>query len=128
MTKSKSGRSSLQGLVKPAQSHDHASEHVRGDVSAHLSDEDVPTISPDPDPAAPAPRAARMPRGAKVKPAEPELKDYAHRSLYAKPETLELIRRIAFEEHTSAQALYREGLFLMLRKRGYYRDKTLHDV
>ncbi|TXN01390.1 hypothetical protein FV222_10760 [Methylobacterium sp. WL103] len=59
---------------------------------------------------------------------EPELKDYAHRSLYAKPETLDLIREIAFKERISAQALYREGLFLMLRKRGHYKDKHIDDV
>ncbi|MCJ2110129.1 hypothetical protein MKK64_02700 [Methylobacterium sp. E-025] len=51
-----------------------------------------------------------------------------HRSLYAKPETFDLIRRLAFETNTTAQALYREGLFLMLQKRGHARGNEPEDI
>ncbi|MCJ2011248.1 hypothetical protein [Methylobacterium sp. J-076] len=52
----------------------------------------------------------------------------AHRSLYAKPETFDLIRRIAFETNTTAQALYREGLLLMLQHRGHAAGKDADDI
>ncbi|GJD99255.1 hypothetical protein [Methylobacterium isbiliense] len=52
----------------------------------------------------------------------------AHRSLYARPETLDLIREIAFRDRVSAQSLYREGLLLMLRQRGYFLNKGIDDV
>ncbi|MHC2021331.1 hypothetical protein [Methylobacterium sp. CM6247] len=52
----------------------------------------------------------------------------AHRSLYASPETLDLIRQIAYEERISAQRLYREGLLMMLQARGHYGNKTVDDV
>lgn len=127
---SKPQRPKLQGLITPAPSHNRATEQAPDDVVAQLHDADVPAAAPDPEePDAPAPRpAARSGRSKAKQAAEPELKDYAHRSLYAKPETLELIREIAFKERISAQALYREGLFLMLRKRGHYKDKTIDDV
>ncbi|GJD73850.1 hypothetical protein CFIICLFH_2080 [Methylobacterium goesingense] len=51
-----------------------------------------------------------------------------HRSLYAKPETFDLIRRLAFETNTTAQALYREGLLLMLQKRGHAQGKSSEDI
>lgn len=127
---SKPSRPKLQGLITPAPSHNHVSEQARDDVIAQLHDTDVPAAVPEPlEPDVPAPRAvARSGRTRVKQAAEPEVKDYAHRSLYAKPETLELIRQIAFEERISAQALYREGLFLMLRKRGHFKDKSLDDV
>ena len=52
----------------------------------------------------------------------------AHRSLYAKPETFDLIRRLAFETNTTAQALYREGLLLMLQKRGQAQGRDPEDI
>ncbi|MCK2056989.1 hypothetical protein [Methylobacterium sp. 37f] len=64
----------------------------------------------------------------KAKPAADDTAGMAHRSLYAKPETLDLIREIAFRERISAQSLYREGLLLMLQSRGHYEDKGLEDV
>jgi hypothetical protein len=48
--------------------------------------------------------------------------------LYTSAETFDLIRQIAFHEKTSAQALYREGLLLMLQRRGHYIGKTNEDV
>ena len=127
---SKPQRPKLQGLIAPAPSHNRVVEQAPDDVVAQLHDADVPAAAPEPqEPAAPAPRpAARSSRSSVKQAPEPELKDYAHRSLYAKPETLDLIREIAFKERVSAQALYREGLFLMLRERGHYKDKTVDDV
>ena len=52
----------------------------------------------------------------------------AHRSLYAKPETFDLIRRLAFEKNTTAQALYREGLLLMLQKHEKAIGKDAEDI
>lgn len=98
----KSSRPKLPGVFE-AQSHNHTGALSPDSASEQLRDGDVPTPSPD-------------------------TKDYAHRSLYARPETLELIRELAFKERTSAQALYREGLFLMLRERGEFLDKTKDDV
>lgn len=129
---SKAPRAKLQGLIAPPPSHNHASEQSPDDVPAQLHDADVPDALPEPRRAeitAAAPRsAARLGRARGKSATETELQDYAHRSLYAKPETLDLIRKIAFEERTSAQALYREGLLLMLRERGLYKDKTSDDV
>ncbi len=51
-----------------------------------------------------------------------------HVSLYAAPETLKAIKRLALDNDTTAQALYREGLLLMLQKYGLYLDKGLEDV
>lgn len=53
---------------------------------------------------------------------------HVHRSLYASAETFDLIREIAHAKRIPAQELYREGLLLMLQKRGYYRDKTAEDI
>lgn len=127
---SKSRRTKLTGLVAAAPSHNHATTHLRDDVPTQLHDDDVPAALPEPQkPETSAPQPA--PRSARVKgkqAAETELKDYAHRSLYAKPETLELIRQIAFNKRVSAQHLYREGLLLMLQEHGHYEDKTIDDV
>lgn len=89
-----------------------------------LRDEDIPAA----DTAPPEPAPEKKARKVKEKPPKPAPKDYAQRPLYASEETLELIRRIAFEERTTAQALYREGLYLMLRKRGHFKDKSQDDV
>lgn len=124
-------RRSLQGLVRPPQSHNQAVAQLRDDAVVQLRDDDVPDALPEPEPAQAPPeeelRPARRARRTKAN-AEPELKDYAHRSLYARPETFELVRKLAFEKRVSAQDLYREGLFLMLRKHGQFRDKRLDDV
>lgn len=49
---------------------------------------------------------------------KPEPADYVQRSLYAREETFERLRRFAFENRRPAQELYREGLFLLLKKYG----------
>ncbi|WP_238262554.1 hypothetical protein [Methylobacterium mesophilicum] len=54
--------------------------------------------------------------------------DYDQRSLYARPETFELIRKLAFEKRTTMQALYREGLFLMLQRHGQVQGKRVDDM
>lgn len=116
-------RPSLQGIIQ-AKPPDHISKQLPDKVIEQLRDDDVPAVLPD---TAPGPEATETKR-TKGRNAGNELKDYAHRSLYARPETLELIRELAFKDRTSAQALYREGLFLMLRKRGQFLDKTVDDV
>lgn len=126
----KSLRRNLQGLITPSPSHNRVIEQSRENVGAQLHDADVPAALPElqePEIRAPQP-TARSGRKKVERSAEPESKDYVHRSLYARPETLELIREIAFKERISAQSLYREGLFLMLRARGHYEDKTIDDV
>lgn len=90
--------------VFESKSHNHITEQSHDNVSEQLRDDDVPT------------------------PATDTPKDYAHRSLYARKETFDKIRRLAFESGISAQALYREGLFLMLQKRGIFQDETIDDV
>ncbi|TGD91679.1 hypothetical protein [Methylobacterium nonmethylotrophicum] len=51
-----------------------------------------------------------------------------HVSLYAAPETLLAIKRLALDKGTTAQALYRRGLYLMLQENGLYLDKAEDDV
>jgi hypothetical protein len=58
-------------------------------------------------------KAARKIAEAKTEPA-----DYIQRSLYAREETFERFRKFAFESRRPAQELYREGLYLALRKYG----------
>lgn len=58
----------------------------------------------------------RTPR-ARAEP-KPEPADYVQRSLYAREETFERIREFAFKSRRPAQELYREGLFLLLKKYG----------
>ena len=58
-------------------------------------------------------KAARAKAEAKPEPAE-----YIQRSLYAREETFERIREFAFKSRRPAQELYREGLFLLLKKYG----------
>lgn len=107
-----------------AQSHDHVM----------LDDAQVPMPEPEPVPVTrPQPAAASRPEPATAsrgtgRAAKGTRPGDVHRSLYAKAETLELIRRIAFESNTSAQALYREGLLMMLQARGYAQDKTADDM
>ena len=68
--------------------------------------------------------AARLRREApKVEPA-----DYDQRSLYARAETFELFRKLAFERRTTMQALYREGLLLVLEKYGVAKGMGPGDV
>jgi hypothetical protein len=54
----------------------------------------------------------------KVTEAKTEPADYVQRSLYAREETFERFRKFAFESRRPAQELYREGLYLALRKYG----------
>lgn len=122
-------RPKLQGLIEPP-AHSHITEQSHGSVTEQLHDDDVPAVSPEP---AQESEASSRRRGsgrgrASTQADSPEFKDYAHRSLYARPETLDLIRELAFKERKSAQALYREGLFLMLRERGLFEGKTEDDV
>ncbi|MGC5781757.1 hypothetical protein [Methylobacterium sp. NFXW15] len=51
-----------------------------------------------------------------------------HVSLYAAPETFDAIKRLALDNRTTAQALYRRGLLLMLQENGLYLDKSEEDV
>lgn len=125
----KPSRPKLQGLIEP-ESHSHIVKQSPENAIAQLHDDDVPAVSPE---TAQEPEASSRRRGSGTnrtgaQAGGSEFKDYAHRSLYARPETLELIRQLAFKERKSAQALYREGLFLMLRARGLFEGKTEDDV
>lgn len=125
----KRSRPKLQGIIEPP-AHDHISKQSHNNMAEQLRDGDVPAVIPE---AAQEPDASGRHRSpgtgrASAQAGGAELKDYAHRSLYARPETLELIRELAFKERKSAQALYREGLFLMLRARGLFDGKTEDDV
>ena len=102
-------------------------------AAPEIRDDEIPAAEPNVLPdltAVPEANADPVPakRGKAAKRQDVEPKELAQRPLYARPETLDLIRTIAFEKRTTAQALYREGLFLMLRKHGYFKDKTLNDV
>jgi hypothetical protein len=114
-------------MIKPAVPHSDVNMQSHNNGIAQLNDDDVPAADAISSPA-PVARPGRAKAKAKTRPEPEDMSEMAHRSLYARPETLDLIRRIAFEERISAQALYREGLFLMLRKRGHYKDKSLDDV
>lgn len=59
---------------------------------------------------------------------KPEPADYAQRSLYAREETFERFRQLAFTNKTAAQALYREGLYLVLQKYGQADGLTVDDM
>lgn len=59
---------------------------------------------------------------------KPEPADYAQRSLYAREETFERFRQLAFTNKTAAQALYREGLYLVLKKYGAADGLTQDDM
>lgn len=110
----KPSRPKLQGIIEPP-THSHISTQSHSNVTEKLHDGDVPIADSETG-------------GTKGRNTGGELKDYAHRSLYARPETLELIRVLAFKERKSAQALYREGLFLMLKKYGLFKDRTEEDI
>lgn len=99
---------SQQGIFgKP---RDHIATQLPDNAPAQLRDEEIPGGKGQG-------RAARGTREGDV-----------HRSLYAKPETFDLIRRLAFEKNTTAQALYREGLLLMLQKHGHAAGKDGEDI
>ncbi|MHC2021454.1 hypothetical protein [Methylobacterium sp. CM6247] len=51
-----------------------------------------------------------------------------HVSLYASPETFKAIKRLALDEGTTAQALYRKGLLLMMREYGIDRGMTEDEI
>jgi hypothetical protein len=99
---------SQQGIFnKPS---NHTTTQSPDDAAAQLRDDEIPGGKGQG-------RAARGTREGDV-----------HRSLYAKPETFDLIRRLAFEKNTTAQALYREGLLLMLQKHGHASGKDGEDI
>ncbi|MCJ2085463.1 hypothetical protein MKK88_05570 [Methylobacterium sp. E-005] len=99
---------SQQGIFGKA--HNHATTQTPDDAPAQLRDDEIPGGKGQG-------RAARGTR-----------EGDAHRSLYAKPETFDLIRRLAFEKNTTAQALYREGLLLMLQKHGQAPGRDPEDI
>lgn len=107
---SKIPRRTLSGEGIFGKPRDHIATQSPDHVSAQLRDEEIPGGKAQG-------RAARGTR-----------EGDAHRSLYAKPETFELIRRIAFEKNTTAQALYREGLLLMLQKHGQAAGRDPDDI
>lgn len=107
---SKPPRRSLAGEGVFGKPRDHIATQSPEDAAAHLRDDEIPGAKG-------AGRAGRGTREGDV-----------HRSLYAKPETFELVRRLAFEANTTAQALYREGLLLMLQKRGLAQGKGSEDI
>jgi len=128
-------RPSLTGMVQPAPSHENTAAQSHDDVIVQLRDDEVPNVmsvtpsaSEVVEPVTTATSAISRVRKARAKPQAEEAAGMAHRSLYASPETLDLIRRIAFEERISAQSLYREGLLLMLQARGHYQHKSVDDV
>ncbi|MER2268210.1 hypothetical protein [Methylobacterium oxalidis] len=108
--------------MTPAVSPDRATEQAPDRVRPQLLDADVPPSKQ----LSALPTSERDPTSAKLTRAIGP--SHAHRSLYARPETLDLIREIAFKNHISAQSLYREGLLMMLQKRGFYLDKRIDDV
>lgn len=125
----KPSRPKLQGLIE-APTHNHITTQEHSSSIEQLRDDDVPAVTPDSAQEAKEPTLRRASGGGRsnAQAGGAEFKDYAHRSLYARPETLDLIRELAFKERKSAQALYREGLFLMLRARGQFEGKTEDDV
>ena len=107
---SKPPRRSLSGEGIFAKPHDHITTQPHDDAITQLRDDEIPGGKA-------VGRAGRGTREGDV-----------HRSLYAKPETFDLIRRLAFETNTTAQALYREGLLLMLQKRGHAKGKDAEGI
>ena len=89
---------------------DDPGEAIPSDVHSGIQSYDNTAVR------APAERKRSSPR-VKTRPAlEPA--EYIQRSLYAREETFERLRRFAFESRRPAQELYREGLFLLLKKYG----------
>lgn len=107
---SKPPRRSLSGEGIFGKASDHTTAQAPDSAPTQLRDDEIPGGKA-------GGRAARGTREGDI-----------HRSLYAKPETFDLIRRLAFETNTTAQALYREGLLLMLQKRGHALGKDSEDI
>jgi hypothetical protein len=107
---SKPPRRTLSGEGIFGKPRDHIATQSPDDAPVQLRDEEIPGGKGQG-------RAARGTR-----------EGDAHRSLYAKPETFELIRRLAFEKNTTAQALYREGLLLMLQRHGQAAGKEPDEI
>lgn len=107
---SKLPRRTLSGEGIFAKPRDHIATQSPDDAAMQLRDDEIPGGKGQG-------RAARGTR-----------EGDAHRSLYAKTETFELIRRLAFEKNTTAQALYREGLLLMLQKHGQATGQDPDDI
>ncbi|MET3695391.1 hypothetical protein [Methylobacterium goesingense] len=106
---SKPPRRSLSGEAIFGKPHDHVNTQSDEHADTQLRDDEIP-----------GGKGGRAGRGTR--------EGDVHRSLYAKPETFDLIRRLAFETNTTAQALYREGLLLMLQKRGHAQGKSSEDI
>lgn len=51
-----------------------------------------------------------------------------HVSLYANPETFDAVKRLALDNRTTSQAIFRRGLLLALQEQGLYLDKTEADI
>jgi hypothetical protein len=104
---------------EPAQAHDP--------IPAPLRDEDIPQGNTQPNVSGQKASGRRHGSGLEDG-SQRTARQHVHRSLYASAKTIALIRRIAYENNTSAQELYREGLLLMLQKHGHYMDNTLEDI
>lgn len=99
------------------QSHD--------DVKVQLNDDDVPeAVAPQARPIRgarlePRPKRTRAPKGSRV--------GNEQQPLYARTETMDLIRAVAHREGVSAQTLYREGLMRVLHARGLLLNRQSAD-
>ena len=121
-------RFSLRAARDAMPSHDQALVQEHASIAAPLRNEDVPEGTSQPTASLQMdPLSRRHSSRGEAAPHQTPLRE-VHRSLYTSAETFDLIRQIAFDEKTSAQALYREGLLLMLQRRGKYIGKTAEDI
>jgi hypothetical protein len=121
-------RFSLRAAHDAMPSHNQALAQEHDSIAAPLRNEDVPEGTSQPTASLRIdPLSRRHSSRGEVAPHQAPPRE-VHRSLYTSVETFDLIRQIAFHEKTSAQALYREGLLLMLQRRGHYIGKTNEDV
>lgn len=120
-------RASIRAAFDAIPSHHQTLAQGHDSPSAPLRDEDVPDATSQPNAAQTGSSSLHHSSGAEIEPQQTPPR-HVHRSLYASAGTIKLIRQIACDEDTSAQALYREGLLLMLQQRGHYRDKTAEDI
>lgn len=121
-------RFSLRAAHDAMPSHNQALAQEHDSIAAPLRNEDVPEGTSQPTASLRIdPLSRRHSSRGEVAPHQVPPRE-VHRSLYTSAETFDLIRQIAFDEKTSAQALYREGLLLMLQRRGKYIGKTAEDI
>lgn len=121
-------RASIRAAFDVIPSHHQTLAQGHDSPSAPLRDEDVPEGTSQPTASLRMdPLSRRHSSRGEAAPHQTPLRE-VHRSLYTSAETFDLIRQIAFDEKTSAQALYREGLLLMLQRRGKYIGKTAEDI